>query len=396
MKIAAIYWPSSSVGGINTLFESLRKAAISQGDEFDVLRCGLLKTIKPSKFAEPLLMRGGDTFITVHGDCSHHSDQIEETIKWIEANYDAVYFGYMCPHENKAYGSDPVFMPMYTKLKLPKVACVVDAYWDSYAEWAIPCLPFLKKTLVSQPAYADPLLKMSMPVEAITAPFSFQNPTSDRSEESLTVWTSQWKTIKQIDRLIPIMPQISEHTKLELYSNGILYYQLRETEEWKNAVGKDHFKGFDGRGKAEFFGYVGTEVIPEIMSRAWYMIDLQGGGKPKYEAYRNGAYNYTTLEALAYGCCPILHEQARLSIIPHELYLTVKDAKEIPELIRTSKDFTLDLVRQKLGKEWVADTHNDQSMYNIIKAAFSLPDPVVDISKFLKSKEPVDMFDMFS
>jgi hypothetical protein len=342
-----------------------------------------------------MLMRGGDTFITVHGDCSHHPDQIQETIKWLETNYDAVYFGYMCPHENKAYGSEPFFMPLYTQLKLPKVSCIVDAYWDTYSDWAIPCLPFLKKALVSQVAYADPLIKMGMPVEAIKAPFSFQNPKSIRSEESLTVYTSQWKTIKQIDRLLPHIPELSNHTKVELYSNGILYYQMRETEEWKNAVGIDHFKGFNGVGKAEFFGYVNSGVIPEVMSRAWYMIDLQGGGKPKHEAYRNGAYNYTTVEALAYGCCPILHEQARLSIIPKELFLTVKEAKEIPELVRTSKDFALDPIRQKLGTEWVKDTHNDQAMYNTIKSAFSLPDPVIDISKFLKSKEPVDMFSMF-
>lgn len=395
MKIAAIYWPTSSVGGINSLFESLRKTALAQGDEFDVIRCGNLKTIKPVKFGQPVLMRGGDTFITVHGDSSHHPDQIDGTIKWLEENYDAVYFGYLCPHENKAYGSDPVFMPMFTQLKLPKVACIVDAYWDSYADWAIPCLPYLKKTLVSQMAYAEPLVKMGIPVEGILAPFSFGNPTRERSEESLTVWTSQWKTIKGIDKLIPHIPALTEYTKFDMYSNGILYYQVRETEEWKNAVGKDHFKGFDGTGKAEFFGYVETNEIPEIMASAWFMIDLQGIGKPKYEAYRKGAYNYTTVEALAYGCCPILHEQAKMSIIPNDLFLTVSHPKDIPELIRTSKDFALDPVRQQKARDWVRETHSDQNMYRIIKEAFALPDPVVDISKFLKKNEPVDMFAMF-
>lgn len=395
MKIAAIYWPTSSVGGINSLFESLRKTAIQQGDEFDVIRCGNLKTIKPVKFGQPVLMRGGDTFITVHGDSSHHPDQIEGTIKWLEENYDAVYFGYLCPHENKAYGSDPVFMPMFTQLKLPKVACIVDAYWDSYADWAIPCFPHLKKTLVSQPAYAEPLLKMGMPVEAIKAPITLREVTSKRSEESLTVWTSQWKTIKGIDKLMPHIPAINDVTKLELYSNGILYYQIRETEEWKNAVGKDHFKGFDGHGKAEFFGYVGSEEIPELLTRSWFMIDLQGYGKPKHEAYRNGAYNYTTIEALVYGSCPILHEQARLSDIPHEFYLTVKDAKDIPALIKNSKDFALNPERIAAAREWALRVHSDQAMYNTIKAAFSLPDPVIDISKFLKKNGPVDMFSMF-
>lgn len=395
MKIAAIYWPTSSVGGINTLFESLRSAAISQGDEFDVLRCGNLKTIKPVKFDKPNLIRGGDTFITVHGDCSHHPDQIEETIKWLEANYDAVYFGYLCPHENKAYGSDPVFMPMYTQLKLPKVACIVDAYWDSYADWAIPCFPHIKKTLVSQPAYAEPLIKMGMPVEAIKAPFTERLVNAVRSAESLTVWTSQFKTIKGIDKLMPYIPELTEHTRFEMYSNGILYYQIREEEQWKAAVAIDHFKGFNGHGKAEFYGYVDSDQIPNILTRAWFMIDLQGIGKPKHEAYRKGAYNYTTIEALAYGCCPILHEQARLSAIPHELYLTVKDAKDIPELVRVSKDFALDPVRIKRAREWVLETHSDLAMYRTIKEAFSLPDANIDVSKLLKKDDPLDLFSMF-
>jgi hypothetical protein len=396
MKIAAIYWPTSSVGGINTLFESLRKAAIAQGDEFDVIRCGNLKTIKPEKFAEPKLIRGGDTFITVHGDSSHHPDQIQGTIKWLEENYDAVYFGYLCPHENKAYGSEPVFMPMYTDLKLPKVSCIVDAYWDSYADWAIPCFPHIKRTVVSQIAYAEPLVKMGMPVEAIKAPITPKlNIQSVRSDESLTVWTSQWKTIKGIDKLLPHIPAISEVSKVELYSNGILYYQIREDEEWKAAVGKDHFKEFNGYGKAEFFGYVSTDEIPEILTRSWFMIDLQGIGKPKHEAYRNGAYNYTTIEALLYGSCPILHAQALKSIIPKEFFLTIEHPKEIAELIRTSKDFALDPVRQKNAREWVLDIHSDSATYNVIKESFALPDPVVDISGFLKKDEPADLFSMF-
>jgi hypothetical protein len=395
MRIAAIYWPTSSVGGINTLFESLRKEAHNQGDEFDVLRCGNLKTIKPEKFAQPELIRGGDTFITIHGDCSHHPDQIEGTIKFLEANYDAVYFGYLCPHENKAYGSDPVFMPMYTELKLPKVACIVDAYWDTYADWAIPCFPHLKRVLVSQPAYAEPLLKLGMPVQAIKAPIGVVPVKSERSPDSLTVWTSQWKTIKGIDKLLPHIPAISEESKVELYSNGILYYQIRTEDVWKAAVGKDHFKGFDGHGKAEFFGYVETHQIPEILARSWFMIDLQGIGKPKHEAYRNGAYNYTTIEALLYGSMPILHDQALKSDIPKDLYIAVSDPKDIPYMIKTMSADALNPVRQIQARRWVMETHSAKKMYDTVKESFSLPDPVIDITKFGKKDDPEDLFSMF-
>lgn len=397
MRIAAIYWPTSSVGGINSVLVALRKAAIENGDTFDVIRCGNQKTITPSKFPTEELIRGGDTFITIHGECSHHPDQVEGTIRWLEANFDALYFAYMCPHSTKAYGDEPVFMPIYTQCKLPKVTFIPDAYWDTYADWAIPCLPHVKKTLVTQAPYAEPLLKMGMPVEKVDVPIFPVAVKSKRSETPLVVWTSQWKNIKGINKLMPYIPAISEVATVEMYSNGILYYQIRETEEWKAAINKDHFKGFDGHGKADFFGYIPLDQIPEVLTRSWYMIDLQGIGRPKHEAYRNGAYNYTTIEALLYGSCPILHSQAQKSIIPKEFFLFVDDPKDIAELVKTKVDFALNPRRQELAMEWVMETHSGKGMYKNIREAFSMPDPNVDISKFLKPAEsgPIDLFSMF-
>lgn len=372
---------------------ALTREAQKRGDIFDVFRCGNMKTIKAEKFSAPKLIRGGDTFITIHGDCSHHPDQVDNTIKYLEENYDALYFAYICPHENKMYGSEPVFLPIYDKCKLPKVTFISDAYWDTYKDWGIKCLPHVKKTLVTQPAYANPLIELGLPVEAIDAPIYPQAVTSTRSETPLVVWTSQWKNIKQINKLLPHIPDITKHAEFELYSNGILYYQLRETPEWKAAIGKDHFKGFNGDGKAEFFGYIPLEQIPEVLTRSWFMVDLQGGGNPKYKAYKSGAYNITTIEALLYGSCPILHEQARLSIIPHDLYLTVKDSSEVSEVIKNNKDFALDPDRIRRAREWVIETHSANFMYDKVIEAFGMDDPVVDISKFIpKVVEPVDLF----
>lgn len=392
MKIAAIYWPTSSVGGINSVLVALQRAAAENGDTFDVLRCGNLKTITPVQFDEPQLIRGGDTFLTVHGDCSHHPDQIEGTIKFLEEKYDALYFAYICPHDTKAYGDEPVFMPIYQRVNLPKVAFITDAYWDTYKEWAIPCLPFVKKTLVTQPAYAEPLLKMGLPVKAIDAPIFPLPVKSVRDENPLTVWTSQWKNIKQIGKLLPVIPEISELSRVEMYSNGILYYQLRETEEWKNAIAKDYFKGFDGKGKADFYGYVPLDQIPEILTRSWYMIDLQGLGKPKFAAYTNGAYNITTIEALLYGSCPILAAQAKKSIIPQEFFLTVEDAREIPNLIKKSHDFALDENRIEKAKAWVLERHSAKNMYAELLEALNGPDPEpIDVAELmLRSQEVIE------
>lgn len=402
MKIAAIYWPTSSVGGINSVLVALQKEAESNGDTFDVIRCGNQKTITPSKFSEPQLIRGGDTFITVHGECSHHPNQIKGAIKFLEDNYDALYFAYICPHANKAYGEEPVFLPIYTETKLPKVTFITDAYWDTYKDWAMMCLPYVKKTLVTQPAYAEPLLKYGLPVQAIDAPIFPQPVRSDRELEPLVVWTSQWKNIKGITKLMPVIPQITELTKMEMYSNGILYYQMRETPEWKAAMGKDHFKGFDGDGKAEFFGYIPLDQIPEILTRSWFMIDLQGIGNPKFKAYTNGAYNITTIEALLYGSCPILAEQAKKSVIPNEFFLTVDDARDIPDLIKQNYAFAIDPDRIQAAREWVLERHSAEHMYKQVIDALNGPDPEpFDPSKLVgaepeKKPEPAAAFDMFS
>ncbi len=404
MKIAAIYFPTSSVGGINSVLVALRKEAEANGDTFDVLRCGNMKTITPKKFDQPELIRGGDTFITIHGDCSHHPDQIKGTISFLEDNYDALYFAYICPHENKAYGSEPVFLPLYSECKLPKVTFITDAYWDTYKDWAMLCLPHVKKTLVTQPAYAEPLLKYGLPVQAIDAPIFPQTVKSEKTASPLVVWTSQWKNIKQIGKLLPVIPQITENMDMELYSNGILYYQLRETDEWKAAVGKDHFKGFDGHGKAQFFGYIPLEQIPEVLSRSWFMIDLQGLGNPKFKAYTQGAYNITTIEALLYGSCPVLASQAKKSIIPNEFFLTVDDAKEIPALLKDNLGFALNQDRIQAAKEWVLDHHSAKNMYKHVIDALNGPDPepfdpskVVEVVEEPKKEEPaaLDMFSMF-
>ena len=411
MKIAAIYWPTSSVGGINSVLVALRKQAEANGDTFDVIRCGNLKTITPTKFSEAELIRGGDTFITVHGECSHHPDKIKGTIRWLEDNYDALYFAYICPHANKAYGEEPVFMPIYTDTKLPKVTFITDAYWDTYKDWAIPCLPYVKKTLVTQPAYAEPLLKMGLPVKPIDAPIFPQAVKSVRETQPLAVWTSQWKNIKGITKLLPVIPKITELVKMEMYSNGILSTQLRESDEWKAAVNKDHFKGFDGHGKADFFGYVPLDQIPEILTRSWFMIDLQGIGNPKFKAYQGGAYNITTIEALLYGSLPILSDQANRSIIPNEFIVTVKEAEEVPDVIKRSYELAVMEERVREARKWVLERHSAENMYREVIDALNGPDPEpVDTTELLKrasaveeekKSEPVaapvvDMFSMFS
>ena len=61
MKIAVLHWSTSSVGGINTSLQTLRKVANDKGDTFHVFACDDQKTKKPCNI-ESKLVRGGGTY----------------------------------------------------------------------------------------------------------------------------------------------------------------------------------------------------------------------------------------------------------------------------------------------------------------------------------------------
>lgn len=369
MKIAAIYWPTSSVGGINTELVNLRKAAEAVGDRFDVLVSANQKTKRPGLFPQPKLIRGGDTFITVHGEAPHHPKNVGDTLDWIRENYDAIYFAYLCPHPNKAYGNEPNWIPLYRDTGLPIVSRITDGYWDTYAEWGKAALQYPRLTQVSNIAYGRPLEEAGLPVRSSTFPHWFEPLAENRSDDPLLVWTSQQKAIKSFHRFLPTVPDLK--AKVEIYSCGILYYQLRSGDDWKRAIRKDHFKGYDGRGHADYFGYVPLDRMPEILGRSWAMTDYQGMGRPKNRAYTQGSYNNTTIEALAYGSVPVLAEQARLSAIPPDLFFTVEDAADLPGRLSEVWEMSLDPDRRTRARKWVEEHHGADKVYREIKEALS-------------------------
>lgn len=382
MKVAAIYWPTSSVGGINTELRAFHDEATRRKDTFHVLRSGLIKK-QPCEYGYRKLIRGGDTFITIDGEASHHPNVVANTVEYLNKNYDRLYLAFLCPHPTKDYGTEPHFLKMLEGFKKPITARVTDGYWETYAEWATLTAKMVGHVTVSQPAFAKPLLELSdgasRRIHSSWFPFSAREPKvidlygkklkPERAKKPLTVWTSQWKAIKGIHKLLPYFPQIK--TDVELYSNGILYYQLRTTPEWKAAVGTDHFGGttpsgaFSGDGRAPFYGYIPLEDIPTVLSRAWFMIDLMGIGKPKNKVYTEGSFNNTTVEALYYGACPILHEQAS-KVVPRDIALFVNEASEVPALTndKIKQAFATSPKRQEAARKWVAQNFAAKKVYD--------------------------------
>lgn len=365
MRIACIYWYTSSVGGIATHLNSLRSAALRAGDTFDILHSRDWSKKTPQLFTERQWVRGGDTRIWIDGEVP----QSEEGRKWIEDNYDAVLFGFICPHKTKAYPT-PAFLPLYD-FKGPKAAWVMDGYWDDYSEWAIPLLPKLKGILCPLESYATPLRALGVKNLKISAfPFC---PAIGRSEgravDPLMVWPCQWKNIKGIKQFLSIVPDLAYMgVDVELYSCGIEYYQLRTEDVWKAAVGLDHFQQYNGTGQASYYGNVDMPAVVASLQRAWFTCNLQGM-KTRKETYRRGSYNNTEVEALWYGACPILHSSTSQTALPEGTYLPVDSEDEIPATVQyaISNGYALSPRRQAMAKEYVMDTHMASHRYRDVK-----------------------------
>lgn len=368
MKIAAIHWFTRSVGGTATRMRTFQRAASMQGDTFHVLISRDNKQ-KPKLFPEKKWMFGGDTRIWVDGQAPH-GENVSLTAKWLNDNYDAVFFSFMCPHPCKTC-PEPVFLRLYEKLKIPMIATVPDGYWHKYSEWGEMCIPYLKRVVSPLPSYAS---NLSDVVNVTVLPFPFypliKRPPK-RSETPLLSWTNQWKNIKGITEFLEIVPNLPEEVSVDLYSSGIRYYQLRTTDIWKNSVREDTFSQYHGNGRAVYYANVDLPEIAKVYCRSWFTCSLQGM-KTNKQAYKTGSYNNAELEALYYGACPILYESALGAGIPEDCFIPVRDQTEIPSSVETSLEtgYATCSERRKKSREFVMNKHWAPKLYSRLKDMF--------------------------
>lgn len=369
MKIACIYWKTSSVGGIATYLNNLRIGAQRAGDQMDILHSSNWKTKQPKIFEERQWIRGGDTNIWVDGEISTGTAMVRDSTRWLQENYDAVVFGTICPHQTKAY-PQPEFLPVY-EVDLPKAAYVMDGYWDTYDHWGRDLLHRVKGVLCPQESYANVVPKEGAGREVIVSPVPFllEKGEVERDSKPLVVWPSQWKNIKGVTQFLEIVPDLIDMgVRVELYSNGIRYYQLRTEDVWKKAVGEDLFQGHHGNGGATFYGNVDHPAIYSALQRAWFTVNLQGM-RSKKAAYKVGSYNGTESEALWYGACPILHETTLNTIMWNDIFISVKDQTEIPGKIEKAIEsgFALGVGRQSKARRFVKQYHDLDDRYSELK-----------------------------
>lgn len=366
MKIACLYFPTSSVGGIATNTGALRAEAARRGDTFDVLVCDSVKRHVHGTIPRKRI-RGGDTYIDIDGYAPHHPENWQDTARWIGSTYDLVYLAYLCPHPTKSY-TTPDFAPLLESLALflPIVGRISDGYWSTYREWGVRAAQTCSRMVVAVEAYLPPDLAEACPRLPIVygrpfdpepLPLNLLFPDQQRVPRS-SVWIAQWKAIKGIHRFLPLIPELPG--PCDLYSNGILYYQKRTEPDYIAAIGEDKFQGFNGVGRATFHGWQPLPVIREALAHAWFMPEFQGMGKPKHEAYRRGATNNTTMEALFCECTPVIPQTVIDGAgIPPESAIGVSDWSDIVPALSGSR-----APRPDLGREWVMDNFRVSMIYD--------------------------------
>lgn len=365
MRLAIIYWRMiHSVGGIATHLNSLRTAAIKYGDTCDILMSDSQKSKRAQVFPERKWVAGGDTKIWIDGELPHHPTNVESSLQWLEDNYDAILFSQVTQHKTTAY-PEPHFKAVYES-RLPKASLCTDGFWDKEEHWGEELLPRLLAVFAVAPSYSIPLQKRgySRLVQSCQ-PFQPRLGNSKpRSKTPLIVWPNQWKDLKGIKPFLEQVPKLHKSVGVDLYSCGIRYYQLRKEPCWREAVKKDLFKGYNGDGRAIYYGNVDQDEITDAYQRAWFTVNLHGM-RSKLESYIKGSYNYTEVEALWYGACPILHERVLQTIIPRDCYIAVASPDEIPNAVHEAikSGFALSPERQRKAREFVIKYHLASKRY---------------------------------
>jgi predicted transcriptional regulator with HTH domain len=219
---------------------------------------------------------------------------------------------------------------------------------------------------VTEKAYGEPLLAAGYDVRPVYVPFVPLTVTrAVKRDTKRLVWLPQWKNIKGIHKFFRGVPElVKAGFNVGLYNNGIEYYKLRLTEEWKKTVDWDHFVGEGGTrtvpaGPVQFWGCLPLESMPEVLLGAAFMADFQGHSA-KHAAYLNGSYNSTIVEALYYGTVPVVHSNMLKSDIPSELLLAVDKIEDYPEAVRK---FRLKDYDRRWAREYVEDSHNADRLY---------------------------------
>lgn len=371
MRVACLAWDVAGPGGINTGLSGMKYAANRAGDSFVRLLCKNWVSFDRRLYDKPQTMNMGHNHLTIDADISFHTRFVKTNADWLNSNFDAVMLSYLTPHPTKNY-PEPLHFELLDAIKLPIIGRVTDGMWDSYAEWGAYVAQKCIKVLVSNESY---MIAVPAFVDAIAMPYFtiFKNPEEvvRKDEHSTLLWSSQWKIMKGLVPFLNALTGVPEDIPIDLCGCGIDYYQLRQSDIFRNAVGENYKDPeFSGNGRAMYYGFIRAEQMPDFYRRAGWTVDWHGLRPGRYPAYQNGSYNNTFVEALYYGALPIVADQMKKSKVPRHLYIPTPEARThyLGNMLARTRGAMQDPVRVAQSREWAMDNHGAERGWAIIRS----------------------------
>lgn len=271
--------------------------------------------------------------------------------EWIEAynkkmsDCDIIIFSHPCPTEascdnrkwqelyktgkrNIVMWHDPIWKDHYPWIKevfpqIDKICCIQEKAYYSLIQDVVP-KPKSKSLFDfdDEPMGVESSGAVHNNIQIVNHPLSLDDMGlyTERKENLVLSPQYTFKSWKHVDDLIRAVPMISKDIKIEISGLGTEYYYMAGSLEkrkdkyrnsdgtyiWDNALKHPGFKHLVDKTRQ-----VRREVLIESFKRAKCVVDLSVGERGSKTGFPS--MNYTVLEAIKYGCVPIVRKQ---SVIP--------------------------------------------------------------------------------
>lgn len=326
MKICIPMFEIQDYGGITGHIEYLAKGLKEHGHdvEFVLLRNNAQYPYRrkstgpsgsyPSVFGGEVHLLAGwyGCVVRSYGDLRHSNDTREYL-----RTFDFIIWGLPCPYNNEGH-----WVELYEN-GVPQVACIHDAHYPKaykHLDSVVDHLSFLAP--VNESAYGAleswPGEKRLINNGHKLADWDHQMPWHLRYQEAICAHV--WKAWKRMDRVVAAAPHMK--SDLIMGGDGIEGRYMRSKDKCKPKY-KGLWDGFVASGKT-YLGIIPEQELFDLYLHARVMIDISYA--ERFASY-GCHYNRSIVEALNYGCVPLMNYEAMEGsiIFPKNTYATISD-----------------------------------------------------------------------
>lgn len=327
MKICIPMFEIQDYGGITGHIETLAKGLKEHGHEVDfvLLRNNAQEPYRrkifgpygsyPSEFGgEVHLLAGWYGCLVMSYGSRYHARQVKA---WL-TQYDYIIWGLPCPYNNEGE-----WIELFES-RVPQVACIHDAHYPrayKHLDSVVDHLRFLAP--VNESAYGAleswPGEKKLINNGHVLQDWSKQTPWEQRSNTA--VCAHVWKAWKRMDRVVAAAPHMSNN--LVMGGDGIEARYMRSPTKCKPKY-KGLWNDFLEAMNATYVGILSEKELMHLYSTSRVMVDISYADR--FASY-GCHYNRSIVEAINYGCVPLMNHDAMLGsrVFPTGTFNSISD-----------------------------------------------------------------------